>query len=338
MATKQQFLDLLTEIEPSTSTKNSCSSAHNRVREALRVDAGFEKFHVDTFLSGSYKRDTAIRPRKIDGALQRPDVDIIVITNHTVHDKPADVIAALHKALKDAGYKNLTVNRRSVNILMTTVEMDVVPIIDTGNGMYKIPDKVSNEWIVTNPPGHTTWCTEVNKNAGGRFKPLVKMLKWWRRENLPNLRRPKGFILETLVAKHMSYTETSYEELVLKLFVAIKDAYWMTVWSNSVPSLADPGVPGNNVFSHVTAEEFKTFYDKIKEHIDLIKAAQAEEDDAEALKKWRAVFGSCFPASGAIRTNKSADNFLREAAPVAAVALTFPSKPINLPNKPKGFA
>jgi hypothetical protein len=306
------------------------------VRGVLRADANFKKFHVDTFLSGSYKRDTAIRPRKIDSVLQRPDVDIIVLTNHTVQDKPADVIDALYKALKNAGYTNLTVNRRSISIFLTTVEMDVVPIIDTGDGMYKIPDKDAGEWLITNPPGHTTWCTAVNKEADGRFKPLVKMLKWWRRENLPNLRRPKGFILETLVAKHMSYTETSYEELLLKLFVAIKDAYWMTAWSNSVPSLEDPGVPGNNVFSHVTAEEFKTFYDKVKEHIDLIKAAQKEEDNAEALRKWRAVLGPYFPASGGSRSTSS--GLLREAASATPVALTFPPKAIVVPNKPKGFA
>lgn len=336
MATKQQFVNLLEEIEPSSSTKEVCATAHARVRSVLQNDADFKKVHVNTFLTGSYKRDTAIRPRRIDGVLKRPDVDIIVITNHTVKDAPADVIAALHKALKNAGYTNLTVNRRSISIFMTTVEMDVVPIIDTGDGMYKIPDKDAGEWLITNPPGHTTWCTGVNKKADGRFKPLVKMLKWWRRENLPDLRRPKGFILEALVAEHMSYTETSYEELFLKLLKTIKSAYvWDSMWGG-VPKLADPAVPGGNVFSHVTAEEFKTFYDTVSRHIGLIEKAQAEADDTEALKKWRAVFGSCFPASGGSRS--TGNGLLREAASAIPVALTFPPKAIVIPNKPKGFA
>lgn len=334
MATKQQFLDLLTEIEPSTSTTNACAAGHARVRDVLKSDDEFKNVHVNTFLSGSYKRDTAIRPRKKDGVLQRPDVDIIVITNHTTKDKPADVIDALYKALKRAGYQNLTVNRRSINISMVTVEMDVVPIIETGNGTFKIPDKDSGEWISTNPQGHTDWCSAVNMEAGGRFKPLVKLLKWWRRENLPQLRRPKGFILETLVAANMSYSETSYEELFLKLMVSIKDAYWWNAFLGTVPNVPDPSVPGNNVFSHVTPEEFKTFYETVEEHIDLIKKARAEQDETEALKKWRAVFGPCFPSSGTSRSNNN--SLLRQAAP--AMALTFPSAPIAVPNKPKGFA
>jgi len=336
LATKQQFTDLLCEIEPSKSTVDACSAAHNRVRNTLRDDEEFGDFHVGTFLSGSYKRDTAIRPRLIAGALQRPDVDVIVITSHTVDDDPAEVIDMLHAALKRAGYTNLTVNRRSVNISMTTVEMDIVPIIATGDDKYKIPDNNLGEWLDTNPPAHTTWCTDVNKEAGGRFKPLVKLLKWWKRENFPELRRPKGFILETLVAKHMSYTETSYEELFLKLLREIRSAYALNVLLEIVPTIDDPGVPGNNVFSAVKFDEFKTFYDYVCEHIELIEDAQQEQDETEALKKWRKVFGSCFPASGGSRATSS--SLLREAAKVAPVVLTFPTKAIAVPNKPKGFA
>lgn len=45
MITQKQFVDFLSEIEPS-STKD---------------------YHLDTFLSGSYKRNTAIRLRKVNG-------------------------------------------------------------------------------------------------------------------------------------------------------------------------------------------------------------------------------------------------------------------------------
>lgn len=69
--------------------------------------------------------------------------------------------------------------------------MDVVPIISDGYGGYLIPDIHLEEWLVTNPPAHTEWTVEVNKNANGRFKPLVKLFKWWRRENLSDLKRPK---------------------------------------------------------------------------------------------------------------------------------------------------
>ena len=128
------------------------------------------------------KRNTAVRPTTIGGITQRPDVDIIALTNHTINDDPQIVLDAVHTALKDIGYTDLTVNRRSVNVKLKKVDMDVVPIISDGYGGYLIPDIHLEEWLVTNPPAHTEWTVEVNKNANGRFKPLVKLFKWWRRE------------------------------------------------------------------------------------------------------------------------------------------------------------
>ena len=48
MTTQQQFLDLLSDIEPSTTTVNDCSSAHNTLRDALKVHNEFSKVHVHT--------------------------------------------------------------------------------------------------------------------------------------------------------------------------------------------------------------------------------------------------------------------------------------------------
>lgn len=335
MTTQQQFLDMLTEIEPSPSTVAACSSAHNTLRDALAEHDDFSEVHVRTFLSGSYKRDTAIRPTRVDGVLQRADVDIIAVTNHTSEDDPKVVLDAVHQALVDAGYKNLTINRRSINVKLVTVDMDVVPVIENGDA-YLIPDIQLEEWLDTNPDAHTDWTITTNAKAGGRFKKLVKLFKWWRRLHMPaDLKRPKGFILECLVAKHMSYTETNLETLFVTLLEAIRDAYYLTALMGQVPSLEDPGVPGNNVFSAVKAEEFKTFYDKLSEHAALARKAINETDDKEALKLWRDVLGSCFPASASQRSDsEKATSLLR---PAVGTGLTFPATAVY-PNKPGGFA
>lgn len=336
MATKQQFLDFLAEIEPGDSTTARCSSAHNTLRGKLEKHDTFKDVHVGTFLSGSYARDTAVRPRKINGELQRPDVDIIVETAHTEANAPKDVIDQLHGALVDAGYQSLRKNRRSVSVLMTTVDMDVVPIIPAPSGTgYLIPDVDVEDWIVTNPPGHTEWATSTNKNAGYRFKPLVKLLKWWRREHLPSLGRPKGFILETMVAQEMSYSETSYEELFAKLMQSFKANYKSTVDAGLVPYLADPSVPGNNVFSAVTSDEFKKFYDMVCKHVTLIDEARSETDESKQLAKWRKIFGDYFPPAGAGTARAAAGSGLLQ--PPAALSLAFPSTPV-VPKKQQGFA
>lgn len=335
MTTQQQFVDMLSEIEPSDSTVAACSSAHKTLRDALAEHDGFSEVHVRTFLSGSYKRDTAIRPTRVDGVLQRADVDIIAVTNHTSDDDPEVVLDAVHQALVDAGYKNLTINRRSINVKLVTVDMDVVPVIENGDA-YLIPDIHLEEWLDTNPDAHTDWTIATNIKAGGRFKKLVKLFKWWRRLHMPaDLKRPKGFILECLVANHMSYTETNLETLFVTLLEAIRDAYYLTVLLGQVPSLEDPGVPGNNVFSAVKVEEFKTFYEKVSEHAALARKAKDETDDKEALKLWREVLGSCFPASASQRSDsEKATSLLR---PALGAGLTFPATAVY-PNKPGGFA
>jgi hypothetical protein len=330
MTTQQQFLDFLSEIEPSTSTVDACSSAHNTLRTALRDDEEFCELHVETFLSGSYKRDTSIRPQKIDGVLQRPDVDIMVVTNHARSDAPKDVLDALEKALISAGYKNLKVNRRSIAVTLTTVDMDVVPIIEDGDS-YLIPDVELKKWLTTNPPGHTQWTVDVNRKAGQRFKPLVKLIKWWRRVHLSGLRRPKGFILECLVAEHMNYSEANYETLFVELLEVIRDSYGWYADNDAVPWIEDPAVPGNNVFSNVTAAEFKTFYSKVKAQATKARKAKDETDADKALELWREVLGGRFPASAA---RSSASSLIR---PAVGLGLAFSATPA-LPNKPAGFA
>lgn len=335
MTTQQQFLDMLSEIEPSPSTVAACSSAHNTLRDALAEHDEFSDVHVRTFLSGSYKRDTAIRPTRVGGVHQRADVDIIAVTNHTSQDAPEVVLDAVHQALVDAGYKNLTVNRRSVNVKLVTVDMDVVPVIENGDA-YLIPDIHLEKWLDTNPEAHTDWTVTTNAKADGRFKKLVKLFKWWRRLHMPaDLKRPKGFILECLVAEHMSYIETNLETLFVTLLATIRDAYYLTVILGQVPSLEDPGVPGNNVFSAVTADEFKTFYNKLSEQAALARKAKDETDDKETLRLWREVLGSCFPASASQRSaSEIATSLLR---PAVGAGLTFPATAVY-PNKPGGFA
>ena len=102
-----------------------------------------------------------------------------------------------------------------------------------------------------------------------------------------------------------------------------------------VPFLEDPGVPGNNVFSAVTPDEFKTFYDKVAAHAALARRAKNATDDDEALKLWRQVLGSRFPASASTRSASGPANSLLR--PAAGVGLTFPSVQAA-PNKPNGFA
>ena len=131
-----------------------------------------------------------------DDVVDRPDVDVIVVVDHDLADPPHMVLDELYNGITSDGspYTDSRRQPRSVRVTTPRAVMDVVPLIEPygEGGTLFIPDRKASEWLVTNPPGHTQWTTDVNKSAGGRFKPLVKLLKWWRRENPTVSADPQG--------------------------------------------------------------------------------------------------------------------------------------------------
>lgn len=332
MAIQTQFCQFLTDIEPSKTTKERAQNAHTRLRDFVASHETFKQHHEGTFLSGSYKRDTAIRPQIKNGDTERPDVDVIVITNHTLDDGPKDVLELLYKTLGDK-YDDLRKQARSVGVFTSTADMDVVPIIAPYgmDGTLYIPDRRLEEWLVTNPPAHTTWTTEVNAASGGRFKPLVKLMKWWRRENPTIAKRPKGFMIERIVAECMAYEETQYVELFLGTLETIVSRYSWYVSQDIVPHVENPGVPGNSVLSGVTFPAFEGFYNKAATCAEIGRRALEAGDTLEGLQLWRRIFGPRFPAPAALKSAELLDD------PVTPGSLYFPDHPVR-PNKPRGFA
>lgn len=331
MITQTQFISFLGDIEPSPTTKTNASDGHTNVRNYLREHATFKKYHVSTFLSGSYKRDTAIRPRIKDGIISRPDVDIIVVTNHTLSDDTQDVIDLLYSTLK-LKYSNIRKQNRSVGIQTDKIDIDVVPIIAPNgmDGTLYIPDRKKEQWLITNPPKHTSWTTEVNQDSGGRFKPLVKLMKWWRRQNPTIAKKPKGFVIECIVAECMDRQQAQYGELFVGTLEKIVDKYASYISLGIVPHIEDPGVKGNSVTNGMTFDAFSGFYNKVKVHAELGRKAINEQDAEESIKKWRTIFGERFPKSVATQTNSL-------LASAVAPTLSFPNRPIE-PKKPGGFA
>lgn len=323
-----RFTEFLKDIEPSSTTKKDASSAHTALRDFLKDDEDFKVYHVNTSLSGSYRRDTAIRPEKKEDEIERPDVDIIVETTHTREDAPEEVIDLLYNTLEKE-YTEIRRQDRSVGIESSKADMDVVPVIKH-DGIYLIPDRKLGIWLPTNPPGHTTWTTETNKTAGKRFKPLVKLTKWWRREHPTSDKKPKGFVIECFAAYCMDYVETYYGELFVQALEAIVEKYEWYIPLRRVPSLPDPGIQSNSVTNGMTADAFIDFYNKTKEHAELGRKALNETDPEEATKLWKEIFGDRFPKTEGT-TSKSL------SAAVVTTEVTFPNKPAG-PRRPKGFA
>ena len=327
------FDSFVQDIEPSKTTKLRASQAHASLRDFLSKHDMFKEVHLRTFLSGSYRRDTAIRPQKNGEDVERPDVDIIVVTNHSLEDSPADVVELLYKTLMEK-YDTIRKQQRSVGIETAQADMDVVPItepVGRGGKLY-IADRELERWVETNPPKHTEWTADVNTKAGGRFKPLVKMVKWWRRMNPTVNKKPKGFVLECFTAESMSSIEEHYGELFVGALENFVDAYASYISLGLVPDILDPGVPGNSVTKGLSFPAFEGFYNKAKAHTETGRKALEEEDAAKAVALWRQIFGGRFPKFG--EANRSAALL---TGATATDSLTFPNRAVR-PNKPDGFA
>ena len=336
MSIQTQFLNLLKDIEPSPTTKSRAQSAHILLRDFLKKHETFKAYHVRTFLSGSYKRDTAVRPRVKNGDEERPDVDIIVVTTYTLNDDPAEVVDLLYETIKDE-YDDIRKQARSIGIFTSMADMDAVPIIEhtnwDGSTTLYIPDKDLETWLETNPPRHTDWTTEVYKDSDGRFKPLVKLMKWWRRESeaRQSFEKPKGFVIECITAECMDYDEAQYADLFLGVLEEIVRRYANYVAMRIVPRITDPGIPANSVTDGMEFELFEAFYNKAKDHAEIGRRAQQKDDPDEALKLWRQIFGPRFPASKSQKSN----SLLGEA--ISPTGITFPDRPIE-PRKGGRFA
>lgn len=330
-----RFEELLHDIEPSPTTTKQASRAHTRIRDHLRKQESFKDRYESSFLSGSYARDTAIRPKTSDDGVERPDVDIIVVTNFTTADHPDDVLAEARSALEDGGngYEVQRVNKRSVRVETPQAEMDIVPVCEWPGG-FMIPDRESGDWMFTNPPVHTDWSAAHNKTFEGRFKPLVKMHKWWRRTKPTPSRKPKGFVLEMLVAMHGPAGETHYGEAFARTLENIYAAYSPLVSMDYKPFIADPAISTSDILAKVTVPQWKDFVEKVRVHAEIARKAQDAEDMTEATRQWRRIFGLRFKSTATAA--KAVTVSAAAAAPVAEY--TFRDAMAAPRNTPREFA
>ena len=119
------FNDFLRNIRLTASQVDDCKKGHSTLRERLHNDEKLKDIIIDSFLQGSYRRATAVRP--FENA-KKSDVDVIVVTNLD-HDKvkPREALD-LFKPFLEKHYKDkYKPQGRSWGIELSYVELDLVP-------------------------------------------------------------------------------------------------------------------------------------------------------------------------------------------------------------------
>jgi hypothetical protein len=177
-------------LELTPGQREEVSRQHTMVRECLR-----ERLRTETdFLSGSYSRNTAIRPLH--------DIDIFVVLGQAA-SSPAtsssgrglmpdaalkQVRQALHEEWPNKDLPILQQHSVHIGFSKSGIEFDVVPAFEVpGREAYLIPERETGQWLRTNPRVHQERSTQANEVAGKKLKPLLKAVKHWKRIHSPNL-------------------------------------------------------------------------------------------------------------------------------------------------------
>jgi hypothetical protein len=191
---ERELYELLKGIEPTATQRAGAERSHNYLRDIL-CTGNMEARIENSYLSGSYARYTAVYP------LDDVDIIFLINPNHWENPTPEAVLRTFERAVRRRyDESSLRIQRRSVRLRLNHLDIDVVPAIASKDDFIKIPDRKESEWIKSGPKRHGELATKVNQARNGKFKPLVKLLKYWN-NNLPSTAHQKSFLVETMATR-----------------------------------------------------------------------------------------------------------------------------------------
>ena len=148
MELNPQFAEFLTKIRPTETQKEDWKNGARTLRDRLSKYEPLKDIVVSTFLQGSIRRSTAIRP----SGDKRPDVDIVVVTNLD-HTKitPRAAMRLFESFLNEYYSGKWKPQGRSFGITLSYVELDLVitAIPETGEVRTRLEQLYRSESVLT---------------------------------------------------------------------------------------------------------------------------------------------------------------------------------------------
>ncbi len=118
------FKDFLSNIRLSDNQVNELKTGHTTLRKRLEEDETLSKVIISTFLQGSYRRSTTVKPKNGN----KSDVDVIVVTKLDSEEYTPEEALNLFVPFLDKHYKGkYCIQGRSIGISLSYVELDIVP-------------------------------------------------------------------------------------------------------------------------------------------------------------------------------------------------------------------
>lgn len=282
----QGFEQLRQNLEITGLQSETVSTRQQSVRSVL--DDGLTI--LETFLTGSYRRNTMIAP------LKEADVDIVAVmdTSYYQRDGQVSLLDKVKRVLLKRYPRTPKISRdgQAVTITFTDFCVDVVPAFNRQGGGLLIPDSIQKRWIETDPKRHVEIWAEANKNHEYKLVPIIKMVKAWNKMHSALLR---SFSLETLTLQALSnVTISDYSSGVRSAFGKARSQVRSAVY--------DPAGYSGNVALYLDT------YEKVNQVVTRLETAYQRAVNAEGLDqrgrpdlafdKWRMIFGDYFPAYG----------------------------------------
>lgn len=305
MVTISDFNAFLKNIEPSKSQKEYYSSIQRNIRSFLENHDVFKVKYLDSFISGSHIKNTAINNK---GTSKKSDIDIIIVTTYGLNDSSIAVIDELYFIFKKSlKYDNVTKQRRSIKVEMSGVFIDIVPVIlDVNDDGYYIGNSKTNEWVRTNPKCHIEWSSSINKKYP-YYKKIIKILKKWNLVNsVSSVKYPKGIALEVLVSK----TIVDSDDLIFTLSQTIINIItYIEKYTNIgvKPLLIDPCMEDNDLFEDYSLDDLKKYINILKKQKEYLEKEESSNNI------WRTILGSNFPLC---KTKPSYEEFIENEFPI----------------------
>ena len=231
------FDNLKHNLEITPTEQKLAAARHDAVRDHVR---GAWQL-ADHFLTGSYRRATKTKKLK--------DVDIFLVIDPAGpqggyrNRPPLEVLNALLKLIRERWPEAY---RDGMAVVIPygddVMSIEAVPAFKRSGDGYFIPDPAAGAWLATNPKLHHELSIEKNEACGGKYVPLVKMIKGINRE----LGEPvsPSFLLEVMAQTIIKTPAGRYQDEIV-LFLATRHAtrHGVKTGHIAIPALTGAGLP-----------------------------------------------------------------------------------------------
>lgn len=285
------FKNLKSNLEITDLQTSDVSTRQKNIRSVVENDLEVE----DSFLTGSYSRNTLIAP------LSEADIDIFIVLDskyyyhyNNQNGGQAGLLDSLKRAIKKTYTKTPDISRngQAITIQFTDFNVDVVPSFDRKGGGYIIPNSITQSWLSTDPKKHVELFADSNKTHRGDLVPIIKMIKAWNKGINNHFR---SFHLETLAYSIFDrVTISDYPSGIRYFFDKGRD---LIKKKNPDPAGYSEDV-GNYIITKEEVEEAVGYFQRAFEIAQKSEFYAANSEVSKAYNQWSKIFKDYFPTYG----------------------------------------